>query len=102
VEAGRQEEFYVRLSTIVRAYLEARFHLRAPEMTSEEFLQAAQRDPQLASPQRARLGQFLSEADLVKFARHQPAAADAERAQDAAREFVESTAPAPEVPRAVA
>jgi len=102
VEAGRQEEFYVRLSTIVRDYLEARFRLRAPEMTSEEFLQAAQRDPQLLPPQRARLGQFLSEADLVKFARHQPAPADADRAHDAAREFVESTAPPPEVPRAVA
>jgi len=102
VEAGRQEEFYVRLATIVRRYLEARFHLRAPEMTSEEFLQAAQLDPQLAASQRARLGQFLSEADLVKFARYQPAPADAERAQDAARQFVESTVPAPEVPRAVA
>ncbi len=100
-EQGRQEEFYVRLSAIVRRYLEARFHLRAPEMTSEEFLQIAQRDPQLTPPQRARLGQFLNEADLVKFARHQPEAADAERAHDAAREFVTATAPQ-EVPRAVA
>jgi len=102
VEQGRQEEFYVRLSAIVRAYLEARFHLRAPEMTSEEFLQAAQRDPQLSPPQRGRLAQFLSEADLVKFARHHPAPDDAERAHDAARDFVAATAPAQEVPRAVA
>jgi hypothetical protein len=101
VEAGRPGEFYVRLSTIVRAYLEARFHLRAPEMTTEEFLQAAQRDPQLTPPQRSLLGQFLSEADLVKFARHVPYPEDAERAYAAAREFVESTAP-PEVPRVAA
>jgi hypothetical protein len=101
VEQGRQDEFYVRLSGIVRGYLEARFRLRAPEMTSEEFLQAAQRDPQLTQPQRARLGQFLTEADLVKFARHQPTADDADRAHEAARELVTSTTPN-EVPRAVA
>jgi hypothetical protein len=101
LDAGRHEEFYVKLSAIVRTYLEARFHLRAPEMTTEEFLQAAQRDPQLTPPQRSSLGTFLSEADLVKFARYVPAAADAERAYGAARDFVRSTAP-PEVPRAAA
>jgi hypothetical protein len=101
LDAGRHEEFYVRLSDIVRGYLEQRFHLRAPEMTSEEFLQAAQRDPQLAPPQRSLLSTFLSEADLVKFARYVPASDDAERAYRAAREFVESTA-LPEVPRVAA
>ncbi len=101
LEAGQHEEFYVRLSNIVRTYLEMRFHLRAPEMTTEEFLQAAQRDPQLAPPQRSALGTFLSEADLVKFARYVPAAEDGERAYRAGREFVASTAPS-EVPRAVA
>jgi len=100
-EAGRQEEFYVRLSDIIRTYLEARFHLRAPEMTTEEFLQVAQRDRQLSAAQRSALGAFLSEADLVKFARYVPAADDAERAYRAAREFVQSSAP-PEVPRAAA
>lgn len=101
LEAGRPAEFYVRLSDIVRTYLELRFRLRAPEMTTEEFLQAAQRDPQLTPPQRSSLATFLAEADLVKFARHVPATDDAERAYQAAREFVQSTAP-PEVPRAAA
>jgi hypothetical protein len=100
VEAGRHEDFYVRLSDIVRTYLEARFHLRAPEMTTEEFLQVAQRDPQLTPAQRSLLGHFLAEADLVKFARYVPAGQDAERAYNAAREFVQSTLP--EVPRAAA
>lgn len=92
VEAERYEEYYVRLSAIIRAYVEARFRLRAPEMTTEEFLQAAQRRAQLTPPQRAVLGQFLSEADLVKFARHHPSPADAARAYDAAHELVRSTA----------
>ena len=93
IEAGKHEEFYIRLSDIVRGYLEVRFHLRAPEMTTEEFLQVAQRDPQLTPPQRSLLGTFLSEADLVKFARYVPESSDAERAYHAAGEFVRSTAP---------
>lgn len=100
IEADRYEEYYVRLSGIVREYIEARFRVRAPEMTTEEFLQAAQHRAQLAPPQRALLGQFLGEADLVKFARHHPAPADAERAWDAAHGFVQSTAA--EEPRAAA
>jgi hypothetical protein len=100
LEAGKYEEFYVRLSAIVRAYLESRFLLRAPEMTTEEFLAVAQHNPQLAAPQRGQLSHFLAEADLVKFARHRPAVADAERAYVAAREFVQATAV--EVPRAAA
>jgi hypothetical protein len=96
-EAGQFEQYYVRLSSIVREYLEARFLLRAPEMTTEEFLAIAQRSPQLIATQRSALGQFLGEADLVKFARHVPRSTDADRAYAAAREFVEATAPAPVV-----
>lgn len=93
LQEGRHEEYYVRLSAIVRQYLEGRFRLRAPEMTTEEFLLAAQQSPQLTREQRSSLGRFLSEADLVKFARHVPAREEAERAYGAAREFVESTRP---------
>lgn len=91
LEKGEQVEFYVRLSSIIRTYLENRFHLRAPEMTTEEFLQAAQKAPELSQKHRPLLAQFLSDADLVKFARHQPRPEDAERAYEAAREFVTST-----------
>jgi len=91
LEDGRYDEFYVRLSSIVRDYLEARFGLRAPEMTTEEFLSAAHRGPQLDPTQRSALAQFLGQADLVKFARLVPGAADGRRAYDAARELVEAT-----------
>ena len=102
LEEGRPEEYYVQLSSIVRAYLEGRFQLRAPEMTTEEFLQIAQRNPQMRPEQRSQLGRFLSEADLVKFARYVPSSEDGERAYAAAREFVEATAPESEVSRAAA
>ncbi len=57
-------------------------------MTTEEFLQAAQRDPQLAPPQRSLLGTFLAEADLVKFARYVPAPTMPSAPIAPAREFV--------------
>jgi hypothetical protein len=102
LEQQQQAEFYVQLSNIVRAYLEQRFNLRAPEMTTEEFLQVAKENRQLPVEYRGSLTQFLSEADLVKFARYVPAADDAERAYQAARQFVESTALRTEVDRAAA
>jgi hypothetical protein len=92
LEEGRHAEYYIELSAIVRTYLEGRFRLRAPEMTTEEFLQAAQSSPELAAEHRGRLARFLAEADLVKFARHQPSLEESERAHTAARELVESTA----------
>jgi hypothetical protein len=94
VEQGAFKEFYSALSDIVRRYLEERFRVRAPEMTTEEFLVASSRDGRLAAAHRRLLGDFLGESDLVKFARHVPSLADTTRAFDAARRFVEETAPA--------
>jgi hypothetical protein len=71
-------------------------------MTTEEFLQAAQKSGDLGREERAALAAFLTEADLVKFAAYAPSAEQAERAYAAARQFVESTRPQPEVPRAAA
>ncbi|MBP1684147.1 MAG: hypothetical protein H6Q33_290 [Deltaproteobacteria bacterium] len=94
VESGQIEEYYVRLSAIVRRYLEDRFSVRAPEMTTEEFLVAVAGDGRLAPPHRRLLGDFLSQADLVKFARHLPTLQDTDNAHAAARRFVEDTRPA--------
>src|SRR5450432_1848896 len=41
------EEFYTRLSNIVRHYLEGRFRLHAPERTTEEFLYEVSQDKAL-------------------------------------------------------
>jgi hypothetical protein len=95
IQEGQFEEYYVQLSAIVRHYLENRFHLRAPEMTTEEFLTAVAADAQLIPPHRRLLAEFLSQADLVKFAKHLPTMKDSEAAYEAARRFVEDTQPRP-------
>ncbi|MEI6084476.1 MAG: DUF4381 family protein [Verrucomicrobiota bacterium] len=84
VENPPVEEFYTRLSNIIRQYIESRFGLHAPEQTTEEFLAEAT----LPAASMALLRVFLQEADLVKFARHRPAQEDRERAFAAAAGFV--------------
>lgn len=93
IEKQQFETYYVSLSAIVREYLENGLNLRAPEMTTEEFLSAAARGHQLSAVQQERLAEFLSQADLVKFARHRPGLEESEAAYRAARRFVEETRP---------
>jgi len=93
IEQGQFDAYYVQLSSIVRHYLEDQFHLRAPEMTTEEFLSVLARDGRLVAPHRRLLSEFLSQADLVKFAKHLPTLKDSEAAYEAAKRFVEDTKP---------
>jgi hypothetical protein len=88
---GRYEEYYVRLSGIARTYVEGRFGLRAPEMTTEEFLQSVVQAPELTAEQRELLRDFLTHCDLVKFARYQPSAEEAGQAFASAHRFVVQT-----------
>jgi hypothetical protein len=88
----RLEEFYVRLSAILRRYVEWRFGLRAAEQTTEEFLAAVLATGGLIATHRNLLGNFLKHCDLVKFARHQPTPGDMQEALDSATIFVEQTA----------
>ncbi len=97
-ELGEFKEFYSALSGIVRRYLEDRFVVRAPEMTTEEFLDATARSTALERGQRELLGDFLAESDLVKFARHVPTLSDSERVLGAAERFVAETAPREPLP----
>lgn len=88
------DAFYVEVSRILRTYLEQRFGLRAPERTTEEFLaeinQQGERSP-LDGRQRAALGGFLRQCDLVKFARVLPSEDVHAESLRFAEELVEAT-----------
>jgi len=98
---GQAMELADELSDTVREYIQARFDLRAPHRTTEEFLHellSARQSPVAAH--RDALGEFLGACDLAKFARF---AIDVEHLNamlDAAESFVRTTAaPAPASPR---
>lgn len=88
---GQVQEFYYRVSGIVRGYLERRFYVSAPEMTTEEFLTVSRGDARLAGADAESLGAFLTACDLVKYARHEPTSREADQAVAAAENFVEQT-----------
>ena len=90
VAHGEIEPFFVHLTGIVREYIENAFGVRAPEQTTEEFLQHVVDAPSVAA-HRAALEPFLQTADAVKFARFTPDAAMIQRAFDTARDFILQT-----------
>lgn len=100
IEALQIEPFYVALSGIVRRYLEARFKLRAPERTTEEFIRDALSSRKLSDAHRDLVAGFLEQSDLVKFARHAPGQADMHNALDSAERLVRETMPAAPAPAA--
>jgi hypothetical protein len=87
--------FCIAVSDAVRFYLEERFDLRAPERTTEEFLDELQSSPVLMFDQKQTLGEFLARCDLVKFARYEPSRAELEALHQAAVRLVEETQPPP-------
>jgi HAMP domain-containing protein len=87
----QMDAFFVQLSGIIRHYLENRFGLRSPELTTEEFLEELARSPDLVRSHQRLLREFLNRADLVKFAHLVPEPGDVEVSLDGARRFLEST-----------
>lgn len=104
VESGQLKLFYEKVSTILREYIEHRFGLNAPERTTEEFLAelggaylSASRRPAVADPalraHRGLLQDFLSQCDLVKFAKHHPHKGEVEESVALCRQFIAATEP---------
>lgn len=91
VHKGMIKEYFVEVSLIVRRYLERRFNVHAPEMTTEEFLYDAGTNASLEEAHKGLLADFLRCCDLVKFARYSPEAAEIQKAFDSAKRFVEQT-----------
>lgn len=91
VEAGEIKEFYERISSILRHYIEHRFDLRAPERTTEEFLAELQYTDVLSMSDKKRLEEFLTHCDLVKFAKHSPTTEQIQQTFDLVKGFIEKT-----------
>ena len=64
---GRYKDFYVELTMVVRRYVQRKYGIRAPNLTTEEFFEELTRERRLAA-QGENLREFLSQADLIKFA----------------------------------
>ena len=68
--------------------------MRAAEATTPECLEAIRRHPDLSPPQRQALGEFLTAADVIKFAKGDPTLEQMREVMRHARQFVIETIPA--------
>ncbi|UCC29580.1 MAG: hypothetical protein JSU86_15415 [Phycisphaerales bacterium] len=91
IAKGLIQEFHYRTSGIVRGYIERRFGVSAPEMTTEEFLTAAAADARFGRNITDELNRFMTACDLVKYACHLPGSGESEAVLKAAGDFVERT-----------
>jgi hypothetical protein len=85
---GLVKEFYLRLTGIVRQYVEDTTGIRAPEQTTEEFLRDMRSRAAFPPERSARLAEFLESADLIKYAGQQPNEGQIEQSIARAHEFV--------------
>ncbi len=95
-DKGLIKEYYSRLSDIIRRYLEGRFYFRAPEMTTEEFMEEVKKSPRLADAHKSLLKEFLSHCDMVKFAKYGPTPLEMIDSFKAAEKFVDQARPVEE------
>ncbi len=86
---GRLQEFYLRLTGVVRQFIEGTTGVRAPEQTTEEFLRAMHNQRLFSAEQSVRLQDFLEAADMVKYAGQKPSSEQIELSIARATEFVE-------------
>ena len=88
---GKIKEYYFRLSDIVRHYIESRFSIKAPEMTTEEFLFSLRDYDILSSRHKNLLKEFLGLCDIVKFAKYGPTQKEIDESFNAAMKLLEET-----------
>ncbi|HEY5621989.1 MAG TPA: hypothetical protein VIR77_05245 [Pontiella sp.] len=91
LQKGECNPFYTELSMILRTYLEGRFHLNAPDETTEEIVEEISRSPELTGAQRNILQAFMRQADMVKFARGESDRETMQAAFNTAKQFIEQT-----------
>lgn len=88
---GRYKDFYVELTMVVRRYIQRKYGIKAPHLTTEEFLRD-NRIAELSNNRIAELKAFLESADMVKFAGVQATPEMADAATASARGYLKGDA----------
>ena len=93
---GFYKDFYVELTMVVRRYIERRHEVRAPNLTTDEFLRAARENPAFTREAIAELKNFLESADMVKFAGVEATPEMADAATGKARDYLTADSAQPQ------
>lgn len=91
-QQGKIKEYHTRVTDVLRNYLEERFGIPAPEMTTDELIDRMRRKIRDIRSQEL-LRSMLVLADLVKFAKAHPLPDEHEQLLRECREFIELNRP---------
>jgi hypothetical protein len=92
LDEEKYHEFVIEVSRVLRFYIEERFTLRAPHLSTEEFLFEAERSDRLTDEWQKALGDFLFQCDRVKFALAHTEPPRMEALYSTAENFINQTA----------
>jgi hypothetical protein len=81
--------FSVKVSDVLRTFIEAQYGLRAAHQTSPEFLASLALSKEFSESDRELLAQFLERADLIKFAHIDASSTDSSILHERAVAFVQ-------------
>lgn len=81
--------FSVKVSDVLRTFIEAQYGLRATHQTSPEFLASLAESREFSETDRELLAQFLERADLIKFAHIDASSEDSAILHERAVAFVQ-------------
>ena len=90
-QKGEIKEYYSRLSDILRRYIDGRYSISSPELTTDETVRMLQKAAVTTPVQMAMVKELLSVSDMVKFAKYLPDSAVHVAFLDNAVRFVEET-----------
>ena len=85
---GRYKDFYVELTMVVRRYVQRKYGIKAPHLTTEEFFAELQGSNAQTVGRSDDLRRFLESADLVKFAGVEATPEMADEATDSAKGYL--------------
>ncbi|MFV2007441.1 MAG: hypothetical protein ACC667_08335 [Longimicrobiales bacterium] len=94
LQRGEVKEFHIRVSEIIRTYVEGRFDIYALEMTTPEVM-AGLRSCEVDGEVHGEFAAFLDRCDLVKFAKVRPGVDACFDMLGSARRIVDQTKPTP-------
>ena len=100
LERGQVKEYHVRISEIIRRYIEGQFEVPALELTTREVADGMRRAA-LGGRVTGAFQDFLDRCDLVKFAKLRPAPKESRGLMEQARTLVRTTSGAGSDPESV-
>lgn len=89
-QQGEVKGYYSELTDVIREYLEKRYQIKTQEKTTDEIFEGL-RPADITAAQKQLLYTLLSNADLVKFAKGNPAAAENEQSMTDAVQLILQT-----------